>query len=159
MSEDDPQPREAAAGRRAYADLVAALLGQRPDPTSDRFDAELDRAVQSGRLDAATARTLRWWQRRSVQAALDYAEEVIPDALASRDDATARARNDVSEAAASWGRATERPRSTGDDRRRALRRTIVVDLKAATPAPAPRHREHHLDSPTTVTVDQMEPLP
>jgi hypothetical protein len=65
----------------AYAEAVAALLDATPDDAMARFDAELAAAVDAGRLDADTARTLRWWQRESVRAVRDHAAVVLPPVI------------------------------------------------------------------------------
>ena len=88
-----------------YTALIAALLGVRTDDASARFDAELTAAIAANRLDVATARTLRWWQRASVREVERYASSVLPAALASRFDADQAAAVDGAESAASWQRA------------------------------------------------------
>jgi hypothetical protein len=88
-----------------YSALVAALLGVRTDYASTRFDAEVTAALAANRLDVATARTLRWWQRASVREVEGYANSVLPVVLATRSDADTRAAIDSDEAAASWQQA------------------------------------------------------
>ena len=79
------RPHPAALDR--YTALVAALLGVRTDYASTRFDAEVTAALAANRLDVATARTLRWWQRESVREVEGYANQVLPVVLATRSDA------------------------------------------------------------------------
>jgi hypothetical protein len=88
-----------------YTALVAALLGVRTDYASSRFDAELTAALAASRLDAATARTLRWWQRASVREVEGYANSVLPVVLATRSEADTRAAIDSEESASSWQQA------------------------------------------------------
>ena len=88
-----------------YTALVAALLGVRPDYASTRFDAEVAAALAANRLDVATARTLRWWQRASVREVEGYAHSVLPVVLAARSDADTRAATETDESAASWQQA------------------------------------------------------
>jgi hypothetical protein len=88
-----------------YAALVAALLGVRTDYASSRFDAEVTAALAANRLDVATARTLRWWQRESVREVEGYANRVLPVVLATRSDADATAAIVFDESAASWQQA------------------------------------------------------
>jgi hypothetical protein len=85
-----------------YTALVAALLGVRTDYASTRFDAEITAALAANRLDVATARTLRWWQRASVREVEGYANSVLPVVLATRSDADTRAAIETDESAASW---------------------------------------------------------
>ncbi len=72
-------PNPAALQR--YTALVAALLGVRTDYASTRFDSEVAAALAANRLDVATARTLRWWQRASVREVEGYANSVLPVVL------------------------------------------------------------------------------
>jgi hypothetical protein len=88
-----------------YTALVAALLGVRTDYASTRFDAEVAAALAANRLDVATARTLRWWQRASVREVEGYANSVLPAVLATRSDADTMAAMDSDESAASWQQA------------------------------------------------------
>src|SRR5450755_904630 len=88
-----------------YTALVAALLGVRTDYASTRFDSEVTAALAANRLDVATARTLRWWQRASVREVEGYASSVLPVVLATRADADTAAGIDTDESAASWQRA------------------------------------------------------
>lgn len=76
-----------SARESAYAELVAGLVDARDDVATARFDAELARAEADGRVDAATARTLRWWQRASVRAVGDHARAALPPVLAALDRA------------------------------------------------------------------------
>ena len=91
-----------AAALDRYTALVAALLGVRTDYASSRFDAEVAAALAANRLDVATARTLRWWQRASVREVEGYANSVLPVVLATRSDADTVAATDSAESAASW---------------------------------------------------------
>ena len=94
-----------------YAAVVAALIDVRPDIATARFDEELTHAISDGRVDAQTARTLRWWQRASVRAAESYATAVVPDVLAARDRAEAGARRDADDIASAWRAACMRAAS------------------------------------------------
>jgi hypothetical protein len=96
-------PNPAALDR--YTALVAALLGVRTDYASTRFDAEIAAALAANRLDVATARTLRWWQRASVREVEGYTGSVLPAVLATRSDADTAAAIDSDESAASWRQA------------------------------------------------------
>lgn len=66
---------------RVYADLVGGLLDSRDDPATERFDAELARAVDRGELDPDLARRLRFWQRSSLRALTDHTRTVLPTVL------------------------------------------------------------------------------
>jgi hypothetical protein len=92
--------------RHASADrvtaLVAALLGVRTDHASAQFDAAIEAALTANRLDVQTARTLRFWQRASVQAVEDYAGAVLPQALAAADIANRQGADDTVEAGTAW---------------------------------------------------------
>lgn len=81
------------------------MLGARSAPATGAFDAALAEAEASGRLDAATARTLRYWQRASVAEVVDHAVGVLPAALVAGDEADAAAAEAAAEAAAAWERA------------------------------------------------------
>lgn len=90
----------------AYADLVAGLLDARTDPATDRFDAELAAAEDDGRVDAQTAKVLRWWQRESLRALVEHARVVMPPTLLSLEQAAAGADRETEASARSWARAT-----------------------------------------------------
>lgn len=66
---------------RVYADLVGGLLDSRDDPATERFDAELARAVDRGELDPDLARRLKFWQRASLRALTDHTRTVLPTVL------------------------------------------------------------------------------
>ena len=74
--------------------LLQALLSVRSDPATARFDRELEAAAARGEIDAATARTLRWWRRESLRGNSDHLVSVLPhllDDLAAARGAAARA--------------------------------------------------------------------
>jgi hypothetical protein len=102
---DVPAASRAAVAPDRYTPVVAALLDVRIDHSSARFDAELQTALAEGRIDAATARALRWWQRASVQALSTYSATVLPAVLAARDAADQQAADDIGALAASWQQA------------------------------------------------------
>jgi hypothetical protein len=87
------------ARESAYAELVAGLLDARDDVATARFDAELASAQEQGRIDADTARVLRWWQRTAVRAVVDHAVTALPPVLAALDRAHDVAVDDATEAA------------------------------------------------------------
>jgi hypothetical protein len=93
----------------AYGSLVEALLGVRADPATARFDAELAAAEAAGTLDPGVARTLRWWQRQSVQGVADHLAGVLPGVLTSLAAAERAAAEMVAASADSWAAATEPP--------------------------------------------------
>ncbi len=90
----------------AYADLVAGLLDARTDPATERFDAELASAEEDGRIDAQTAKVLRWWQRESLRALVEHGRVVLPPTLLSLEQAAAGADREAQASARSWERAT-----------------------------------------------------
>lgn len=65
----------------AYAELVVGLLDVRDDAAGRRFDAELAAAESTGRIDADTARAIRWWQRETVRGLVAHAQTVLPPTL------------------------------------------------------------------------------
>lgn len=95
----------------AYGDLVAGLLDVRRDPATERFDAELAAAEEDGRIDAQTARVLRWWQRESLRSVVEHARAVVPPTLLALEQAAEGAGADAETAAASLARVA------GDDAR------------------------------------------
>lgn len=105
--------RVATPGRRdvspslnqAYADLVAGVLEARRDLATERFDAEISVAEAEGRIDARTARALRWWQRESLRALVEHARTALPPALTALDQAQADAAQAAEDAAEAWARA------------------------------------------------------
>lgn len=71
--------------------LIALLLSMRDDPITNQFDRVLADAERGGQIDPPLARTLRWWQRQSLQGQADFFAEVLPrilSALAKADDVT-----------------------------------------------------------------------
>lgn len=87
-----------SARESAYAELVAGLIDVREDVATARFDAELAHAEADGRIDAATARALRWWQRAAVRAVVDHARTALPPVLAALDRAHDVAAEELAEA-------------------------------------------------------------
>jgi hypothetical protein len=108
---------------RALGDVVAGLLDARLDPATDRFDAELAAAEADGRIDAQTARLLRWWQRESLRGLVEHARRTIPTTVVALDEANSAARTGNEESAAAWARAEQPDRSRTidlDERRQAF---------------------------------------
>ncbi|TAK70782.1 MAG: hypothetical protein EPO13_02710 [Actinomycetota bacterium] len=91
--------------RETYADLVLAVLDARQDAASARFDAVLAEAEAAGRVDATTARHLRWWQRASVRAVVEHAAATLPGTLTALDAADIEADGSAEQTAAAWARA------------------------------------------------------
>ena len=121
-----------------YTSLVSALLGVRPDYASTRFDAEVAAALAANRLDVATARTLRWWQRASVREVEGYANSVLPVVLATRSDADTRAATESDESAASWQQAqVVLPDAASVSDAAAVSETAAVSQAPAEPPAAP----------------------
>ena len=89
----------------AYADLVAGLLDLRTDPATERFDAELAAAEEEGRIDAQTAKVLRWWQRESLRTMVEHASSVVPPTMLALERAAAGSEHEVQASARSWARA------------------------------------------------------
>ena len=88
----------------AYSDLLTALLDVRLDPATERFDAELEAAEADGRIDPATAKVLRWWQRESLRAMLEHTRSVVPPTLMALEKAAGRVDDEVEAASESWAR-------------------------------------------------------
>jgi hypothetical protein len=88
----------------AYSDLLTALLDVRLDPATDRFDAELEAAEADGRIDPATAKVLRWWQRESLRSMLEHTRAVVPPTLIALEKAAGRVDDEVEAASESWAR-------------------------------------------------------
>ncbi len=93
----------------AYADLVAGVLDARSDAASQAFDAEVAAAESEGRIDARTARALRWWQRESLRALVEHAHTALPPALAAVGQAQAEGGRGAADAAEAWARAVGEP--------------------------------------------------
>jgi len=91
----------------AYIALVDALIALRQDPATQRFDEYLDYAESTSRIDAPTARALRWWQRQSVRGLADHLEEVLPGLLVSLERADAAAKIAVDENETAWRAAAQ----------------------------------------------------
>ena len=142
--------------RSALTDVVLSIVDTRPDPATEHFDAALAAAVAEGRLDAATARTLRWWQRESVRGVRGYLADALPPILDALDAAADGAVAATREAARSWesardtswdtratvGAPVPRPvASTAADRLRDRRRELVAGLVADPPPPPNGHQQ------------------
>ena len=126
-------PRTTSYAR--LTDVVLAVADARPDHATERFDAELAAAVAEGRLDATTARTLRWWQRESIRGFRSYLDEVLPTVLDALAAGAAGSAASAAEAAVAWSAA----RGLGHDT--ALARALVAAFeKRRSRACAPRRR-------------------
>ena len=103
----------------AYAALVDALIALRRDPATERFDEYLDYAQTSGRIDAPTARALRWWQRQSVRGVSDHVEDILPSLLVQLEAADQAAVRAVDASEDAWrsanGQALTRTQATMSD--------------------------------------------
>ena len=108
----------------AYADLVAGLLDLRTDPATERFDAELAAAEEEGRIDAQTAKVLRWWQRESLRTMVEHASSVVPPTMLALERAATGSEHEVQASARSWARAGSQPDA---DARRARRPPAQAD--------------------------------
>jgi hypothetical protein len=95
------------------SDLVAGLIDARDTPASDRFDAELEAAVEAGQLTLDAARRLRMWQRASVSELADHIRAVLPTALAALADAREAANRRVQERQSSAEQATPHVAANG----------------------------------------------
>ena len=119
MTTRAPEPRPLGAGagrapssaarRSALSDLVSALLEARPDPTGQRFDAELEALERAGEVSPEAARLLRYWQRASVRAVVDHARLTLPPTLAALQEADEEAARGAAEVAESWAQASGWP--------------------------------------------------
>lgn len=109
---------------RVYGDLVAGLLDARPDPATERFDAELEHAVERGDLTAHTARMLRFWQRASLRALVDHTRAVLPTVLGALEASRRAAEADLASTIAALSAVPDEPEPG-----------TVVDLRD-TPGPA-----------------------
>ncbi len=95
------------AGNRGglNATLVTALLTSRDDAATEAFDAALQAAESAGTIDIDTARTLKYWQRQSVEGLIDHAAIVLPAALSARRVSDVSARETIAEARVSYEQA------------------------------------------------------
>lgn|GEM_PF-2262565 len=109
----------------AYADLVAGLLDLRADPATVRFDAELVAAQDEGRVDAQTAKVLRWWQRESLRTMVEHASAVVPPTMLALEAAAGGSEREVESSARSWARAA------GDDGSRETGQALDPDGAAS----------------------------
>lgn len=118
----------------AYADLVAGVLDARSDAATQAFDAEIAVAESEGRIDARTARALRWWQRESLRSLVEHGRTALPPALAALGQAQADAARGASDAAESWARAVGDP-------------ALPPPTRAAPPRPSPDLRRPAAPAP------------
>jgi len=95
------------AGNRGGLDatLVTALLTSRDDAATEAFDAALQAAESAGTIDIDTARTLKYWQRQSIEGLIDHAAIVLPAALSARRVSDISARETIAEARVSYEQA------------------------------------------------------
>lgn len=130
----------------AYGDLVAGLLDVRQDPATERFDAELVAAEQDGRIDAQTARVLRWWQRESLRSVVTHARSVVPQTLLALEQAAEGAGEDAESAAASLARVSgEAPTGRlGAPRPRPRVDALADDVRDEAPDDLEAHRRRML---------------
>lgn len=110
----------------AYADLVAGLLDLRADPATGRFDAELASAEDDGRIDAQTAKVLRWWQRESLRTLVEHASTVVPPTMLALESAAGGSQREVESSAQSWARAA------ADDSARSAESMSTTDVDSET---------------------------
>ncbi len=115
----------------AYADLITGVLDARSDAATQAFDAEIAVAESEGRLDARTARALRWWQRESLRALVEHSRTALPPALAALDHAQLEAAQATVDAAQAWNRAV------GDVAPAAPRISEAVELPPVPDQPPP----------------------
>ena len=94
--------------------LISALLEARDDAATAAFDDALEAAEASGRVDAVTARELRYWQRRSLEGVIEHAAHVVPAALTARSQSDAVSRDNTAEARLSWVQARSLLTSNGE---------------------------------------------
>lgn len=134
--------RAGYARYQVYADLVAGLLDARDDPASNRFDIELDHALDAGTITAETARRLRFWQRASVRALADHVRTVVPTALGALEASRREAETSVEGMADTLGADPQVQDHPGPDEEPAV--STVTDLRGlggdtpvATSSPAP----------------------
>ena len=123
----------------AYADLVAGVLDARSDSATQAFDAEIAVAESEGRIDARTARALRWWQRESLRALVEHSRTALPPALAALGQAQADAARGSADAAESWARRS----ATRRCRRRPHAAPPPAQPRPAAPSRAGRRRRGH----------------
>lgn len=134
---------------RVYADLVGGLLDSRDDPATERFDAELARAVDRGELDPDLARRLRFWQRASLRALTDHTRTVLPTVLGVLAAARRDAHRDADELGATLAEA--QPESAAP---------IAAPEPAAPPAePKPAAQSEPEPEPEPVSQSAPQPVP
>jgi len=124
----------------AYIALVDALIALRQDPATQRFDEYLDYAESTSRIDAPTARALRWWQRQSVRGLADHLEEVLLGLLVALERADAAAKIAVDENETAWRAAAQQSQfaaqSSGEPAAQSAAHMAGPDKKHDVEAPA-----------------------
>jgi hypothetical protein len=105
------------AGNRGGLDatFVAALLTSRDDAATQAFDAALQAAESAGTIDIDTARTLKYWQRQSIEGLVDHAAIVLPAAMSARRVSDISARETTAEARVSYEQARAIQREHADE--------------------------------------------
>jgi len=100
---------------RSLTDLIVLVLAMRHDPLTEQFDQLLTDAETTGGIEPALARSLRWWQRQSLQAQSDYFAEALPRILAALEAADVADRAALDQAVLAWEAAepSARPRPPG----------------------------------------------
>jgi hypothetical protein len=140
---------------RVYADLVGGLLDSRDDPATERFDAELARAVDRGELDPDLARRLRFWQRASLRALTDHTRTVLPTVLGVLAAARRDAHRDADELGASLAQA--RPEPAAEAERKSAEDPIAGPTEQPEqpeqPEPAPEPAPVPAPQPSGTVVD------
>lgn len=129
--------------------VVSSLLDAREDHATARFDAEIMAAEAEGRVDAVTARTLRWWQRQSVRSVEDHVRQVVPTVLDTLQSADLAARESVAEAAEAWQHAQPASAAVGAEH-------VAV---APTPGPPASPEDPADDGAPLGTVTPLTPRP
>jgi hypothetical protein len=140
---------------RVYADLVGGLLDSRDDPATERFDAEIARAVDRGELDPDLARRLKFWQRSSLRALTDHTRTVLPTVLGVLAAARRDAHRDADEMGATLAEA--QPESAAQPEPPARPEPPAPAVTEQEPAPEPAAQSE--PEPTPEPTPAPEPAP
>lgn len=138
---------------RVYADLVGGLLDSRDDPATERFDAELARAVDRGELDPDLARRLKFWQRSSLRALTDHTRTVLPTVLGVLAAARRDAHRDADELGATLAEAQPESAAPTAAPEPAAPPAALKPAAQPAPEPAPEPTPEPEPAPSATVVD------